>query len=206
MMANLITLSRIPLLILVVFFLHQPSPGLRFAAAGLILLIFFTDSIDGFVARRRNESSVLGSVLDIAADRAVELVLWIVFVSLGRISVAVPLIVVLRDVFVDALRSVAPARGLTPFELMRSKIGRFLVQSPWLRTPYALAKAAAFCFLALQFGFAALDSPAAAGLNLVAQILTWLAVALCVLRGLPVLIEAPAVLMANAPSHDRSVT
>ena len=203
-MANLITLSRIPLLILVVLFLHHPSAELRFAAVGLIALIFLTDMADGVVARRRNESSVLGSVLDIAADRAVELVLWIVFVSLGRISVAVPLIVVLRDVFVDALRSVAPSRGLAPFELMQSRLGTFLVQSPWLRTPYALAKATAFSFLALQYAFVALDSPAAAGLNLVAQGLTWLAVVLCVLRGLPVLIEGPAALTRSLPM-DRSV-
>ncbi len=201
-MANLITLSRIPLLVVVVFFLYQPSPALRFAAAGLIVMMFFTDMVDGFVARRRNESSVLGSVLDIAADRAVELVLWIVFASLGRISIAVPLIVVLRDVFVDALRSVAPARGLAPFELMESPLGRFLVQSPWLRTPYALAKAAAFCLLAVQFGLAALDSPAAAGLNIVAQILTWLAVAFCVLRGLPVLIEGPRALTEGGPEYN----
>jgi CDP-diacylglycerol---glycerol-3-phosphate 3-phosphatidyltransferase len=202
MMANLITLSRIPLVILVVLFLHHPSPALRFAAVAVIVLIFLTDMFDGVVARRRNESSVLGSVLDIAADRAVELVMWIVFVSLGRISVAVPLIVVLRDVFVDALRSVAPARGLAPFELMRSKLGKFLVQSPWLRSPYAIAKAMAFCFLALQYAFVALDSPAAAGLNLVAQILTWLAVVLCVLRGLPVLVEGPAALIRGAPITD----
>jgi CDP-diacylglycerol---glycerol-3-phosphate 3-phosphatidyltransferase len=197
-MANLITLSRIPLLIVVVLFLYQPSPALRFTAAGLIVVMFLTDMVDGFIARRRNETSVLGSVLDIAADRAVELVLWIVFVALGRIPVAVPLIVVLRDVFVDALRSVAPARGLAPFELMRSRLGRFLVQSPWLRTPYAVAKAAAFCLLAVQYGLVALGSPAAGGVNVVAQTFTWLAVVFCVLRGLPVLIEGPAALTRGA--------
>jgi CDP-diacylglycerol---glycerol-3-phosphate 3-phosphatidyltransferase len=203
-MANMITLSRIPLLILVVSFLYQPSPTLRFMAVGLIVLIYLTDMVDGLVARRRHESSLLGSVLDIAADRAVEVVLWIVFASLNRIPVAVPLIVVLRDVFVDALRSVAPARGLTPFELMRSDLGRFLVQSPWLRTPYALAKAAAFCLLSVQYGLSALGSPAAAALNSVAQSFTWIAVILCVLRGLPVLVEGPRALASGTPLADRS--
>lgn len=203
-MANLITLSRIPLMIIVVLLLYMPSSLSRFVAAGFIVLMYLTDMVDGLVARRRHESSLLGSVLDIAADRAVELVLWIAFAALGRVLVAVPLIVATRDVFVDALRSVAPSKGLAPFELMQSRLGRFLVQSPFLRTPYALAKAIAFLLLSVQYGFAHLDLSVAVPLNVVAQVFVWLAVALCVVRGLPVLIEGPAVLLRAGEDQDAS--
>jgi len=194
MLANIITLSRIPLLILIIALLYQPTVTPRLIAAPLIILLIVMDSFDGAIARKRGETSVLGSVLDIAADRAVEYVMWVVFAHLHLISVVFPLIVLLRGTFVDAVRAVAPSKGLSPFEMMRSPVGRFLVKSPWLRTPFAVAKAVAFFFLALAHGLAAASSPALTAINGVAQVCAWLALLLCLLRGVPVLIEAPRAL------------
>jgi len=194
MLANVITLSRIPLLILIIALLYQPAATPRLIAAPLIILLIVMDSFDGVIARKRGETSVLGSVLDIAADRAVEYVMWVVFAHLGLISIIFPVIVLLRGTFVDAVRAVAPSKGLSPFEMMRSPVGRFLVKSPWLRTPFAVAKAVAFFFLALAHGLAAAGSPALATINIVAQVCAWVALALCLLRGVPVLLEAPRAL------------
>jgi len=154
--------------------------------------------LDGMVARAMKQTSVVGSVLDIAADRTVELVMWIVYADLDLIPVVIPIFVVARGVFVDALRAVAPAQGLTPFDLMRSRVGRFLVKSPWLRTPYGIVKAIAFFLLALERGLALTQAPAGSGVGLAAQIAAWLAVFLCAARGIPVLIEAPHALTAQA--------
>ncbi len=206
-MANVITLLRLPLLALIVALLYQPSAGLRFVAGGLIVLLILMDTLDGVVARALHQESLIGSVLDIAADRAVELVLWVVFADLNRIPVLVPLVVVTRGVFVDALRSVAPARGMTPFGLMRSRLGRFLVKSPWLRTPYGVTKAAAFCLLALYHGLALSATPGsgAAVVGLAAQVATWSAFALCLVRGLPVLIEGTRTLIeTGAPGQQQA--
>ena len=41
------------------------------------------DGVDGYVARKRNETSVFGSIFDIAIDRVVENVLWVVLADLG---------------------------------------------------------------------------------------------------------------------------
>ncbi len=194
MVANLITLSRIPVLALIIFLLYQPTATPRFIAAPLIILLIVMDSFDGVVARKRGETSLLGSVLDIAADRTVEFLLWVVFAHLRLISIIFPLIVLTRGTFVDAVRAVAPSKGLSPFEMMRSRVGRFLVKSPWLRTPFAIAKAVAFFFLALTHGLAAAGSPALATVNVIAQVCAWLALVICLLRGIPVLIEAPRAL------------
>lgn len=199
MLANTITLSRIPLLVLIIFLLYQPAATPRFIAAALIILLIVMDSIDGAIARKRGETSVLGSVLDIAADRAVEYVMWVVFAHLRLISVVFPLIVLMRGTFVDAVRAVAPSKGLSPFEMMRSRVGRFLVKSPWLRTPFAVMKAVAFFFLALTHGLAAANSPALATVNVIAQVCAWLALLLCLLRGIPVLVEAPRALSEAPP-------
>ncbi len=198
MLANIITLSRIPVLVLIILLLYQPAATPRLIAAPLIILLIVMDSLDGVIARKRGETSVLGSVLDIAADRAVEYVMWVVFAHLRLISVVFPLIVLLRGTFVDAVRAVAPSKGLSPFEMMRSSVGRFLVKSPWLRTPFAVVKAVTFFFLALTHGLSAVGSSALATVNVIAQVCAWLALLLCLLRGIPVLIEAPRAL-SEAP-------
>jgi len=192
--ANSITLSRLPLLVLIIVLLYQPLGNWRIVAAPLILLLIALDSVDGIVARRLGQTSILGSVLDIAADRTVEFLLWVVFADLGLIPIVIPLVVLTRGVFVDAIRAVAPARGLKPFDLMRSRLGRFLVKSPWLRTPFALAKAVAFFLLALAHGLQTVGQASATTMLLFAQGTAWGALALCLLRGVPVLIEGPRAL------------
>jgi CDP-diacylglycerol--glycerol-3-phosphate 3-phosphatidyltransferase len=98
-------------------------------------------------------------------------------------------------VFVDALRSVAPSRGLTPFGLMRSRLGRFMVESPWLRSPYGIAKAAAFCLLAVNHAMNVASFSRGTTIAVAAQVTAWIAVGFCVARALPVLIEGPRSLM-----------
>ena len=190
-MANFITLIRLPLLAVIVYLLYQPSATLHYLAAILILILILLDSLDGAIARKFKETSLLGSVLDIAVDRTVELILWVVFADLKLITIIIPLLVIARGVFVDAIRSVAPSKGLAPFDLLRSPLGRFLVGSPWLRSPYGIVKAVAFFLLALFSGLLMSDSTAAGWVGTVSQIAVWMAFTLCLLRGLPVLIEAP---------------
>ncbi|HNT77887.1 MAG TPA: CDP-alcohol phosphatidyltransferase family protein [Anaerolineae bacterium] len=193
-MANLITLLRLPLLVIVVGLLYSSNPILRVIAAFLNIVLIVMDSLDGYVARRRGETSLLGSVLDIAADRTVELVLWVVYADLNLIPILIPLVVLARGTFVDAVRAVAPSRGVSPFDLMRSQVGRFMVKSPLFRSTYAVAKGFAFFFLALAHGLTAAQYPLAGAAMLLAQISVWLAFVLCLVRGIPVLIEAPRIL------------
>lgn len=194
-MANAITLARLPLLVVIIGLLYQPESSSRFVAAGLVVLLILMDTLDGVVARALRQESLIGSVLDIAADRTVELLLWVVYADLNLIPIAIPLLVIGRGVFVDALRSVAPARGLTPFGLMRSRLGKFLVKSPWLRTPYGIAKAVAFCLLAVQHGLQVGGGEYLESVTAAAQAAAWVAVMLCVVRAIPVLVEGPRSLM-----------
>lgn len=201
MLPNLITLARIPLLACIVGLLYQEQSLPRLVAAGLIVLLILLDTVDGLVARATAQTSILGSILDIAADRSVELVLWVAFADLDLVPIIFPLFVITRGVFVDALRAIAPARGLAPFDLVQSSLGRFLVKSPWLRTPYGIVKAVAFCLLALQHGLT--DYPSQAPRTWIGRIAvgaTWLAVAMCLVRGLPVLIEGPRILSKSPPA------
>jgi len=195
-LANLITLLRFPLLVLVLLLFYPPSLVSRWAAVGLLFILVMMDTLDGFVARRRNEVSLLGSILDIAADRAVEIVLWVCFADLNLIPLAIPILVIIRGTLVDALRSAGARRGQTPFSITGSKWGKRLVASPLMRTCYGAAKGVAFCGLAVTQALRLYPpgSPQRASLDgfaLFSSIMSWIAVVLCLVRALPVLVEAP---------------
>ena len=207
MLANWITLARFPLLALCLGILYVGSPGMRIAGAALLFVGFMLDTVDGVVARHRGESSLAGSVLDIAADRAYELALWIAFAQLGMIPVMLPLIVLARTTLTDAFRSLGLAEGTAPFEQPRGRWARALVSSPWMRTGYAAAKVGAFCGLALAGAF--LDFPtdsawraAASGLMVGSTTLAWVAALFCVLRGAPVIAQGFRQLRREAGLRD----
>ncbi len=193
MLANWITLSRFPLLLIWILVLYLGSPPARLAGLALLFTGLMLDTVDGMVARRTGRTSLFGSVLDIAADRTYELVLWVCFADLGMIPAAVPLIIVARTTLTDALRSLGIAEGTAPFAQHRTALARFLVGSSWMRTAYSVTKVTAFCGLAMAealSGFPADMALGAAASSMVAilQVIVWLAVIICVCRGLPVVL------------------
>ena len=195
MLANWITLSRFPLLLVTVLILYFGSAGLRLAGVALLFLGLMLDTVDGVVARRRGETSLFGSVLDIAADRTYELVLWVCFSDLRMIPVAIPLIIIARTTLTDAFRSIGVGQGTAPFAQHRTALSRFLVGSSWMRTGYAVTKVATFCGLALTQALAGLPSETplagmAPAMMEIFRATAWLAVAFCIFRGLPVIISS----------------
>jgi CDP-diacylglycerol---glycerol-3-phosphate 3-phosphatidyltransferase len=195
MLANWITLSRFPLLLISVLILYFGSPTLRLTGVALLFLALMLDTVDGMVARRTGQTSLFGSVLDIAADRTYELVLWVCFADLRMIPVTIPLVIIARTTLTDAFRSIGVGQGTAPFAQHRTALGRFLVGSSWMRTGYAVTKTVTFCGLALAQalnGFRPETRLAGAVTSMmtVLQITAWLAVAFCVFRGLPVIIRS----------------
>ena len=195
MLANWITISRLPLLLICVLILYLGSPPLQLAGTGLLFLGLMLDTVDGLVARRTGRTSLLGSVLDIAADRTYELVLWVCFADLRLIPPAMPLVVVFRTTLTDALRSIGVGQGRVPFAQHRTALARFLVGSSAMRTGYSIGKIVTFCGLSLAHAcarFAADTSLGrAAGPMLAgARVVAWITLALCLLRGFPVIAHA----------------
>lgn len=190
-MANIITLSRIFMAFIVVALLFFNTPKATIAALVLTVLVMWFDGLDGYVARKFNETSKLGAVLDIMGDRIVENVFWIAFCALGWLNVAVPIIVLSRGIITDSLRSLALAQGYTAFgekTMMQGKIAKFIVASNFSRFTYALCKAIAFLFIIaghIEYDFAYKDFILNSGI-----VCAYIAVIFCVLRGLPVIFES----------------
>lgn len=187
-MANIITLSRIFLAFIAMGLLFY---DVKYALISLILTIFvmWFDGLDGYIARKFNETSKLGAVLDIMGDRIVENLYWMCFCALGWISVAVPVIVLTRGIVTDSLRSLALAQGFTAFgekTMMQGKIAKFIVASNFSRFTYAVCKA--FAFLLLIAGHLQFNTDHT--LYIAGLICTMISVIFCVLRGLPVVLES----------------
>ncbi len=189
--ANLITVLRLPLLVVVVLLLYFGGAVGQLIDALLIIVLILMDTLDGIVARWRGEETLVGSALDIAADRAVEIVLWVTYAHLGLIPVVIPLTVIIRGALTDSIRGVALQHGQSAHSMMRSSWGRWLVASGPIRTGYGVVKAFAFTLLALALGLKTGGYAAWYNVWVAASAFSWLALALCIVRGLPVLTEAP---------------
>jgi len=194
-MANRITILRFPVLFAVILLLNSASPVARMISAALLIILIAMDSLDGIIARRFSEESLLGSVLDIMADRSVELVLWIVYADLNLVPIVIPVVFVLRGTIVDSLRSVYVGSGETPFSAMRTPLGRWLVGGPVMRSSYAVIKLISFVGLALTHMLAAyaaqgsVSAQTVATSGLVFLVCSWLSVVFCLARGVPVIVE-----------------
>ena len=193
-MANLVTLSRLLLLLVVVALSYLPPTPWQFANFFLIILIFVSDGLDGYIARKRNETSLFGALFDISGDRIVELTLWVVAADTDLVRAWVPLVFIWRGVIVDTIRSSnAVAQGMAPFALMRSPFGKFVVASKFARVLYAVVKASAFAGLALQRPFPhylpELWGHVGGVLTALTYGFVYLAVLLCLTRGAPVIAE-----------------
>ncbi len=189
-MANIITLSRFPLILIYVILLYSKNPIVLYWCVPFLIIIFLMDGLDGKIARARQETSLLGSTLDIATDRAFELVLWTVFAHIGLLPVALPIIAIIRGTTVDAVRAVGMSRGLAAFDQVRHPISRAIVSSRRMRDIYGAAKGISFSFFTLTLGLIQQNSAWASQAIAISQVLAWITISLTIIRGLPVLIEA----------------
>lgn len=192
-MANLITFARFLLVFGVVAVAYWAPPGGQLANPLLVLIVIGLDGLDGFVARRLGESSRLGSVLDIAVDRVVENVLWIVLADLDLVPVWVALVFITRSLIVDSIRGQGIAQGYTAFGMLKGFWGQLLVAGRFMRGLYGTVKALAFAWLLLLQPLPAvypeLWTHWGAVLRVGADMLVYAAVVLCVIRALPVIGE-----------------
>jgi len=176
----------------VVYLLFRRHTSSYILALALTAIAFALDGVDGYVARKFNESSKLGAVLDIMSDRIVENAFWVTFAVLGWLPITFPLIALTRGFVVDGLRSVAMEHGMTAFgecSMQNDKFGYFICSSKFSRITYAVAKVLAFLFLILAY-IPNLEPDTATLINEIALVAAFIAIEFCVLRGLPVIFES----------------
>ena len=194
--ANIVSVSRVFVAFTAIALLFVNSASAYTWAVILTIIAFAMDGVDGYIARNYNQVSEWGSVLDILGDSIVEMSYWIAFAVLGWLNIAFPLICLTRAFTTDGIRSVALSKGMTAFgdkSMQKSKIGKFICASKFMRISYAVAKVAAFVILIFAY-IPGLNENVAAVSEFIGLILAWIAIIFCVVRGLPVVFEAGSVL------------
>lgn len=109
---NSITVFRILLIPVFMTFLLGTVPGGAVLAALTFVVAAATDSLDGYFARRRSQTTVLGAFLDPLADKLLVSAALVVLVELGNVSVWVAMVIIAREFAVSGLRMVAAAEDV----------------------------------------------------------------------------------------------
>jgi len=80
----------------------------------LVIFIFatLTDWLDGFIARRKGEVTVLGQLLDPTADKLLIASAIICLVDLGLVPSSAAIIIIGREIAVTGFRAMASSKGI----------------------------------------------------------------------------------------------
>lgn len=109
---NLITLSRIPLMFVVVWLMYQTWAGAATLAFWLFIAAAVGDWLDGYIARKRNLISIFGKFMDALTDKIFVVGIMIAFVEQDTVPIYWVLIVLCREFVISGMRMMAAAKGV----------------------------------------------------------------------------------------------
>lgn len=135
---TLMTWTRIVAIPLIVGVFYLPvEPMLRNLLATVMFVLFaLTDWLDGFLARRLNQTSAFGAFLDPVADKFLVCASLLVLVHMDRTDVFVALIIIGREIAISALREwmaqIGASRSVAVHMLGKVKTTVQMVAIPFL--------------------------------------------------------------------------
>ena len=91
-------------LIVGVFYLPLPEPLRNLVATVMFVLVALTDWLDGWLARRLNQTSAFGAFLDPVADKVLVCAALLVLVELERVNALIALVIIGREIAISSLR------------------------------------------------------------------------------------------------------
>ncbi len=108
---NKLTILRIVLTLGFILFLFLGGMTSKIIALVIFLLASLTDALDGFLAKRSNQVTDFGKIMDPVADKILVLSAFLAFVGLGLVPWWTVIVIILREIAVTALRGLALTRG-----------------------------------------------------------------------------------------------
>ena len=135
---TIMTWTRIVAIPLIVGVFYLPlEPATCNLVATLMFIVFaWTDWLDGFLARRLNQTSAFGAFLDPVADKFLVCASLLVLVHLQRTDVFVALIIIGREIAISALREwmakIGASRNVAVHMLGKLKTTVQMVAIPFL--------------------------------------------------------------------------
>lgn len=157
--ANKITIARIFLVPLIMFFLlvNLELPPIRIEtfeitynqiiAALIFIIAASTDGIDGYLARKQKLVTNLGKLLDPLADKLLVSAVLISLVEMGKLDAWIAVVIISREFAVTGLRQIALLEG------------KVLAASKWGKWKTAVQITAIIALLINNFPFHFIDFP-----------------------------------------------
>ena len=109
---NVVTMARVLIVPVALYFIDNFSPVRSFIAACLYLVASVGDGLDGYLARSRGQVSVLGKFLDPLADKLMVTAVLVFLAAMGRATAWVVVVLIARDLCITGLRSIASSEGM----------------------------------------------------------------------------------------------
>ena len=91
-------------------------------ASLLFVLASATDFFDGYIAREWNQMTMLGAILDPLADKMLTLAAFLGLMMIGEASAWAIYIIIVRELFITGIRTVAVSEGLNVKASLAGKV------------------------------------------------------------------------------------
>ena len=101
---NLITVLRVLLIPIFILLFYLPYEWSYIASSSVFAFAAATDWLDGYLARRLEQSTPFGAFLDPVADKLMVAVALILLVAIGRTYAIFAMIIIGREITISALR------------------------------------------------------------------------------------------------------
>jgi CDP-diacylglycerol---glycerol-3-phosphate 3-phosphatidyltransferase len=109
---NMLTMGRILLIPLFVWFTYDADPFYSLMAGVVFAVASITDVVDGYLARKWNLITVVGKFMDPLADKLIAMAALVMMVRLGRVAAWVVIVLLARELIVSGLRTIAASEGM----------------------------------------------------------------------------------------------
>ncbi len=135
---TLLTWARIAAipLIIGVFYLPLDVPTRNLAATVMFIFFALTDWLDGWLARKLNQTSAFGAFLDPVADKFLVCAALLILVEQERVNALVALVIIGREIAISALREwmahIGASRSVAVHMLGKVKTVTQMVAIPFL--------------------------------------------------------------------------
>ena len=164
-LSNSLTVLRIVAIPFILVLMQADTPQSGLWATGVFIAAFITDWLDGFIARKKNQVTRFGKMLDPLADKLLIGSALIMLISLDRVPVWMVILIISREIAVTWLRASLAGKGF------------ILAADRWGKNK-TFFQALALIPLILYYPYFGVD------LHLVGMGFLWIALALTVWSGL----------------------
>lgn len=158
---NLLTMSRVPIMFIIVGLMYARFPWAASLAFWLFIWGTISDWLDGHLARQRNIVSNFGRLMDALTDKIMVVGIMIALVEQHQLPVGWALLTMCREFLISGMRMVAAAKGVvvaadkggktktvTQLIALGFLLGVPMVQEDWARfSPWDLSEVAEWTHL-----------------------------------------------------------